>query len=176
MGERNGAPVDADQVMAMQLDTVSVVAKRWTPIVLEACREPEFEKYTALFRGWKYSVDIDGTAGTLFNAFYANFLKNVLSDEIGEKLWKEGLGQSYLYYVADLALARIALTPDHAFYDDKNTADKKESRDDIIRKSMRETIAQLRDLLAETRTPGDGAGRTGCTSSTRWDRSSRSST
>jgi penicillin amidase len=147
MAERKDAPVDVDQVMAMQLDTVSVVAKRWTPIVLEACREPEFKKYTALFRGWKYSVDIDGTAGTLFNAFYANFLKNVLSDEIGEKLWKEGLGQSYLYYVADLALARIALTPDHAFYDDVRTADLKESRDDIIRKSMRETIAQLRDLL-----------------------------
>ncbi len=147
MKERKGRPVDAKEVMAMQLDTVSVVAKRWTPLILKACTGPEFAKYTALFGDWNHSVDLKSAAGTLFNAFYANFLKNVLADEIGAKLWKEGLGQSYLYYVPDLALAKIALAPDHALYDDKSTPDKKENRDDIIRKSMREATAELTDLL-----------------------------
>lgn len=147
MKERKGNPVDANEVMAMQLDIVSVVAKRWTPLILEACKETEFAKYTALFNDWNHSVDLKSSAGTLFNSFYAKFLKNVLSDEIGKKLWEEGLGQSYLYYVPDLALAKIARTPDHALYDDKSTLDKKENRDDIIRKSMREATAELTDLL-----------------------------
>lgn len=147
MDQRQGRPVDAADVKSMQLDTVSVVAQRWTPLITKAIQGPEFEKYSALLKGWNGSADLESAAGTLFNAFYAIFMKNTLADEIGEKLWKEGLGQSYLYYVPDLVLARIANVPDHVFYDDKTTLDVKETRDDIIRKSMREAVAQLTDLL-----------------------------
>ncbi len=147
MKEREGRPVDAAEVMSMQLDTVSIVAKRWTPLIMKACEAPEFAKYTALFKNWNHSVDIDSAAGTLFNAFYSAFLKNTLADEAGDKLWRDGLSQSYLLYVPDLALAKIAQTADHPLYDDKTTADKKESRDDIIRKSMGEATAQLKETL-----------------------------
>jgi penicillin amidase len=147
MEERKGRPVDEKDVMSMQLDTISVVAKRWTPLVMQACSGPGFAKYTALFKDWNFSVDVNSPAGTLFNAFYSALLKNTLADEIGDKLWQEGLSQSYLYYVPDLVLAKIARTPDHPLYDDTTTADKKENRDDIIRKSMRGAAAQLSDLL-----------------------------
>jgi len=147
MKERKGRVVEAKDVMAMQLDTVSIVAKRWTPYIMKACDGPGFSKYIALFKGWNHSVEVKSAAGTLFNAFYADFLKNVFADDVGERLWKEGLSQSYLYYVPDLVLAKIAGTPDHKLYDDRTTADKKEGRDDIIRKSMEETIARLTDLL-----------------------------
>jgi len=72
-------------------------------------------------------------------------MKHTLSDETGEDLWKKGLSQSYLLYIPDLALTRMAGQPDHALYDDIATPDVKEGRDDIIRKSMRAAVAELND-------------------------------
>lgn len=149
MKERKGRPVSLEDVRAMQLDTVSVVAKRWVPLVMKACDGPEFGKYTALFKGWNFSVDVDSAAGALFNAFYAHLLRNTLADEAGERQWKEGLSQSYLYYISDLALAKIALKPEHPFYDDSSTPGKKENRDDIIRRSLKDAAAQLAARLGE---------------------------
>jgi len=83
----------------------------------------------------------------MFNAFYAHLLENTLSDEVGEKLWEEGLSQSYLIYIPDLVLAKIVNEPDHILYDDTGTKDKKENREDIIRKSMKDAAAQLTDML-----------------------------
>lgn len=149
MKEREGRKFSVKDVMDMQLDTVSVVAKRWVPLVIEACDGQEFVKYTALFKGWNFSVDIDSAAGTLFNAFYARLLENTLGDEVGDKLWTEGLSQSYLYYIPDLALAKISRMPGHAIYDDITTKDRKENRDDIIRRSMKEAADQLTGLLGK---------------------------
>ena len=149
MKERQGRKFDFKDVRDMQMDTVSVVAKRWVPMIMTACEGPEFANYTALFRDWDFSVDVDSAAGTLFNAFYAHLLKNTLGDEVGEKLWKEGLSQSYLYYIPDLVLAKIARNHDHAFYDDISTQDQREDRDDIIRRSINDAAAGLADTLGK---------------------------
>jgi penicillin amidase len=145
MNQRGEKKVSLDDLRAMQLDTVSVVAEGWTPLVINACKDTEFERYIHILKTWNYHITMDSPAAPLFNAFYSRMMKNTLSDEVGEDLWKEGLSQSYLLYIPDLALTRMAGQPDHVLYDDMTTPDIKESRDDIIRKSMREAVAQLND-------------------------------
>jgi penicillin G amidase len=142
MQARGARKVGLKDLNDLQLDTVSVVAQRWVPLMLKACGEA-FEPYTALLRDWNRASDIESPAAALFNAFYAHMMRNTLADETGEKLWLEGLSQSYLIYIPDLVLTRIIDQPDHAFYNDRNTPDVRESRDDIIRKSMRDAIGQL---------------------------------
>jgi len=147
MKEREGRKVGMKDLRDMQLDTVSVVAQRWVPKILAACAGDEFTKYADLFKGWNCSIDIGSPAATMFEAFYAHLLKNTLGDEVGQKLWEKGLSQSYLFYIPDLVLAKIVNDPDNFLYDDTRTKDKKENRDDIIRKSMNDATAQLTDML-----------------------------
>jgi penicillin amidase len=59
------------------------------------------------------------------------------------------LGREYLYYVPDLVLTRIINDTDHRLYDNISTTEIKESRDDIIRRSMLEAIQYLTEKLGE---------------------------
>ena len=74
---------------------------------------------------------------------------NTLKDELGEVLWEKDLGREYLYYVPDLVMTRIINDSDHPFYDDISTTKIKETRDDIIRRSMSEAIAYLTEKLGK---------------------------
>ncbi len=150
MKNRPKQPVDFAELKNMQLDTVSIVAERWTPLLIEACAsEQQLLPYVKLMTNWNHSVDLNSTAATIFNYFYLTLLKNTLRDEVGAELWENGLSQEYIYYVPDLLLTRIRHQENHAFFDDQTTKNKKESRDDIIRKSMNETITYLTDTLGK---------------------------
>ena len=141
--------VSPDDVRDMQLDKVSVVAKRWVPHIIKACDGDESKDAMEQLRQWDFSIDRESVAATIFNAFYAGILKNTFRDNVGDKLWEEGLSQSYLYYVPDLVMARIHDNPEHVLYDDIKTSAKKETRDDIIRKSMKEALAELQDMFGD---------------------------
>ncbi len=143
MTRRGTTKVSLKDLQDMQLDTLSVVAELWTPLVINACKDDDFVRYINILKDWDCHTTIDSTAAPLFNAFYSQMMKHTLSDEIGDKLWTEGLSQSYLLYIPDLVLTRIAGTPDHVLYNDTATPDLTESRDDMIRKSMKDAIAQL---------------------------------
>ena len=150
MRQRGREKLSPDDIRKLQLDTVSVVAKRWVPLIQKACADIEDMKpYTSLFNGWEYSIDTGSSAATLFNTFYALMLKNTFQDEVGEKIWKEELSQSYLYYIPDLAVTKIIRQPHDILFDDRTTDDKIESRDDIIRKSMKEAVASLTERLGK---------------------------
>ncbi|RJQ80190.1 MAG: penicillin acylase family protein [Desulfobacteraceae bacterium] len=142
---RSGKKTSLKDLNDMQLDTISIVAERWVPLVSAACGDGEFERYSRLLKEWNFSSDIKSPAATLFNTFYAHMMKSTLADEVGEKLWQEGLSQSYLLYIPDLVLTRIASISDHELYDDISTKEVKEQRDDIVLKSMKAAVGQLNE-------------------------------
>lgn len=149
MEARSGRKVSLDEARKMQLDCVSPVAKRWVPHVLEASRVPGLKEAADLFRGWDFRIVRESAAATLFTAFYARLMENTISDEAGQAIWDEHLRLSYLYYVPDLLLTRIHDKPDHVFYDDVKTPERKETRTDIIVKSMQEAVDELSERLGE---------------------------
>lgn len=142
--------VDQSKIMEMQTDTISVVAKRWKPFVLEACKNADgVNECRDLIKAWNCGVNVDSCAATVFNVFYYKMMENTLRDEVGEQIWSEELSQPYLYYVPDLALTKILHDPDHAFYDDASTPAVKENRNDIIIRSLKQTKKVLEDLLGD---------------------------
>lgn len=143
--ERGGRKVSLDELHEMQLDTKSPVAELWTPLILDAGLGEEMAPYAELLRNWNYKMDLDSRAAPLFALFYARMMKNTVSDVTGEKLWNEGLSQSYLVYIPDLVLTKVAHQPDHFIYNDTRT-EQAEDRDAIIRKSMSEAVKQLISL------------------------------
>ncbi|MDD9303048.1 MAG: penicillin acylase family protein [Desulfobacter sp.] len=140
MKERKGEPVDFKALKEMQLDKVSVVAQRWVPKILGACKgDQALAPYLEMLAGWECDNDIRHRAPTLFNYFYFRMMKNTLMDEVGQEGWDKGLAREYLYYVSDLALTKIMEDERHSLFDDKATVQEREGRDDMIRKSMKET-------------------------------------
>jgi len=148
METRPKQKVTFEELKSMQLDTVSMVAQRWVPKILSICdKEKNMEVCQNLFSSWNYKIEQSSAAATLFNYFYYLLMGNTLKDEVGEELWEKDLGREYLYYVPDLVMTRIINDSAHPFYDDISTTEIKESRDDIVRRSMSEAIQYLTEKL-----------------------------
>ncbi len=147
---KNFNKLTLEQVRNLQLDTVSVVARRWVPHIKKACGDSrDFEGALKLFDGWDYAIDIKSPAATLFNAFYFDMMKNTLADEIGQELWEEQLAQSYINYVPDQVLTRIIDQNHHVLFDNQKSNGIRETRDDIIKKSFAEAVAELTSRLGK---------------------------
>ena len=148
MNERT-APFSPDDVRKLQLESVSVVAKRLVPYILSAAKgNEELAKYTALFEGWDCALDKDSAAAALYGAFYLALLTNTFKDEFPEDIWKE-LTDADMVYFADQALAKHIGENDFALFDDLDTKDVVETRDEIIVKSMNDAVAELTDRLGK---------------------------
>ncbi|MBM3155461.1 MAG: penicillin acylase family protein [Chloroflexi bacterium] len=132
-----------EEIRNMQLDNVSMVAKRWVPEILKACSNMEEVKAAlALFQGWNYSMDIHSPAATLFNSFYAHFISNTLEDELGKELCNMLL-DPYLIYQPDMMLANIMGNNNHFLFDDVRTPSVREAKEDMVRKSMKDAVDEL---------------------------------
>ena len=143
-----GQKVTFAELKQMQLDTGSAVAQRWAPLALKACGDdPKFAAAATLLKVWDCKVNMDSSAATLFNYFYYLMMTNTLKDDVGEDIWQEHLRHEYLYYVPDEVLTRIYQQPDNRLFDDAATKDVKETRDDIIRRSMAQAIDYLTQKL-----------------------------
>jgi penicillin amidase len=139
-----------DEARGLQLDTVSVVAKRWVPHVLGACQNrDDLSKALRLFDGWDGSINTESPAATLFNAFYFRMMENTFADEVGVPLWLDHLSQSYIIYIPDLLLTRIIDRDGHILFDNVTTTHQKETRSTIIVKSMEEAVAELTQRLGD---------------------------
>jgi penicillin amidase len=138
-----------DEIRKMQLDNISVESQTWVPLVLAACSgSEELKPALDLFKGWNYSSDINSPAATLFNAFYKHMIQNTLEDEIGAKLTAE-LIQDYQIYIPDRLLTKMMKDNDNAVFDNVTTAGVRETRDDMIRKSMKDAVEELSARLGK---------------------------
>jgi penicillin amidase len=136
--------LNLEEARKLQIDAVSVVAKRWVPYIIRTCKDdPELSEVCSLFEGWNFSLDPESPAASLFSAFYYHLMGNTFRDEAGEKLWKEQLSQYIIVYIPDLVLTRIIDDNNHILYDNIKTTDVKETRDDIIKLSLRDANAEL---------------------------------
>jgi penicillin amidase len=133
----------------LQTDTGSVVAERWVPYITAACGTSDrLTGALALFDGWDFSIDKKSGAAALFNAFYFRMMKNTVGDELGDDLFAE-LSAPYLVYIIDLVLTNNIGNRDFVLFDDVTTPDVTENRDDIIKKSMDEAVAELSDRIGD---------------------------
>ncbi len=148
MGDRT-EPFSPDEVRKLQLESVSVVADRLMPYLVTAVAGDEaLAEYVKLFDGWDYSLDKDSAAAALYGAFYRNLLVNTFKDEFPEDIWEE-LTNADMVYFADQALAKHIGENDFALFDDITTKDVVETRDDILKKSLADAVAELTDRLGK---------------------------
>ena len=141
---RAKARFSVDEIRAMQNDTGSHLAKRFTPYIAAACaKDTSLAPYAKRLESWDRFVSAESVEATVFNAFVTKLIGNTFTDELGAKIVDEFFKDLYVSIPVQW-LIRYIDEPDGGFWDDVATKDRRETRDDVIVKSMKDALEQIR--------------------------------
>lgn len=133
-----------------QMDFNSHYAKKIVPYIISAFKDynvtdKNLKTSLDILNTWDFTFEANNQVPTVYSVFYQFLLKNIFKDEMGEQLFKEYIFVANVPYRTVPVLLKENKSN---WFDDVNTKIK-ESRDDIIRKSLREGIDYLEIELNE---------------------------
>ncbi|NCP88012.1 penicillin acylase family protein [bacterium] len=135
MIENAPGKIDAAYIQSMHGDSKSLNAEALIPVLLSAPLDPALaatrDKFLA---GWDYQERADSAPAVLFEAFWWNLLMDTFNDDLPQAYWPEGGSRWYV------VMRELVKQPDSPWWDDKTTADKVETRDDIFAKAFGEAV------------------------------------
>jgi penicillin amidase len=136
----DAGPLDADAMLAIQMDSHNPMAEVLVPYLLElGDLGPYYRDGVRLLRDWDYSQAPDSAAAAYFNAVWRSLLRLTFHDELPESQWPAGGGRWFAVMEALLA------TPDDPYWDDVETVPV-ETRDEILRTAAREARDEMTSL------------------------------
>ncbi len=135
------APGKVDQIymQKMQGDMYDQNAEIFVPLLLELNAHSSLNEPTAvdLLRKWDYQATPDSAAAAVFEAFWRHLLQNTFGDEMPKDYQPDG-GSRW-----NEVMRNLAKNPNDPFWDNKNTKDKVENMDDILRKSLTDGVNEV---------------------------------
>ncbi|MFA5066077.1 MAG: penicillin acylase family protein [Dehalococcoidia bacterium] len=136
-----------EDIRNMQNDVGSNLAKRWVPEIQRVCvGDQSLSEYVAIFKDWDYGITTDSPQATLFNSFSTHLIKNTLYDQLGTQIVDE-LFKDLHVSIPTQWLIRYMGDNNNEIWDDISTAAIKETRDDMVLKSMKDAVAELSTRL-----------------------------
>jgi penicillin G amidase len=128
----------------LQLDTYSYYAQEIAPYIVTAFRDstgtlPQGEKVFEYLRNWNYRFTTDDVATSIYEEFLVRLIHNTFADEMGEDLFHDWV---MLSNIPLRVTARLMAEGTSPWFDDVRTTFV-ETRDDIVRRSLREAVAEL---------------------------------
>jgi penicillin amidase len=128
-----------------QRDTVNLMAKKIAPIMAGALLAHEDTKTMGrILSDWDFRDDADKTAPTVFQSVYREFALLVYADDLGEKLAVEMLDNWYFWQER---LQQMVLEGKSSWFDNLNTNDRKETRDDLFYQAGLNAARYLEPIL-----------------------------
>ncbi|HXD09000.1 MAG TPA: penicillin acylase family protein, partial [Anaerolineales bacterium] len=134
--------IDIAYLQKMQGDDYDSSAGTYVPLLLQLdsqISKPNEAAAIKLLKNWDYQAKADSSEAAVYESFWRALLKNTFSDELPEIYWPIG-GNRWFEVNRNLS-------PDSTWWDDKSTVDKIETRNDILKKSFSEGIAELEKTL-----------------------------
>ncbi len=130
--------------MRYQLDFVSPYAREITPFILKAFEnsppsDAEATDVLNLFKNWDFSMPAISQTAAVYSVFFMKTVRNAFADELGDELFDEYI---FIANVPYRKILEMIYDNNHPIWDDVTT-EKIETRDDIIRKSFYDAIAEL---------------------------------
>lgn len=143
---KKGERFSVDDFERLQNDKTSPLAQEIVPFILEAFRDstlglPEAQSVFDHLRNWTFNFSADNVATAIYQQFFVKLLENIYKDEMGEELFHDFV---ILVNVPTRVTTRLLKEGSSSWFDDIRTP-AVETRDDIIRRSLREAVAALRD-------------------------------
>ena len=135
-------PLSPQVFQQMQNDTYSLYSRDVTQLILPVLRnskEYNFQTAISYLENWNYAYENSETAASIMDVFLLQLAKNTFQDEMGDEVY-----ENFVQFSAMPARSLMRfLRNGSIFFDDINTSDQTESRDDIILRSMNEAINYL---------------------------------
>ena len=136
--------IDIAYFQTMQADDYDASAATYVPLLRQM--NPKFAKPNEaiafdLLKNWNYQAKADSSAAAVYETFWRHLLQNCFNDDLPKRYWAGG-GDRWFE-----VMRRVG--PEAAWWDDKSTADIVETRDDMLRKSFSDGVAELEDLLGK---------------------------
>ena len=125
----------------MQNDTYSSFAQSVATLVipaLESSSDSSFAEVTNYLNNWDYTYEESETAASLMDIFLLRLARNTLRDEIGADLYT-----NFISYSAKPARIMLRLLQNDSSLFDDRTTNTIETKEQIIQKSMKQTLAFL---------------------------------
>jgi penicillin G amidase len=140
-----------DDFQKMQMDVVSPNARELTPIFLEALNKFQssgnfYNQCLTYLRNWDYSISKESIPALLFNVIFYKILENTFQDEMGQDLFER---YCFLAFLPTNTISKLLLDGKSIWFDNIQTANKIESRDDIIYQSYVEAIEFLKEKIGQ---------------------------
>ena len=139
-------------VKRMQQDLFSELASELTPLIVQAIEKEsagaDVKKVRQILSEWDFRMGKDSVAACLFETTFMRMLENIYKDELGAELYQLYLKTSVFPPRAMRQLVRKGAS---TWFDDVNTSDT-ETMQDIIVRSVKQTIGQLKDEFGDDMT------------------------
>jgi penicillin G amidase len=132
----------------MQNDYVSVHAREIVPHVLSAhadtrIGDEDISRALSYLRNWDFNFGPEDVPTTIFNVFFVRLLENTFAPRMGADLYRE---YSVLANIPIRAMSELLNAPDSEWFENPETP-QRETRDMVLRQSLRESIDLLRERL-----------------------------
>ena len=138
--------ITPQDMMALQTDNYNIYAEEILPVLMKHINvetlNADEKKYFSIVRSWNLRNDASSTGATVYNEWYKKFKANVYDDE-----YAKAPKPMQLPFESTLIEATLRDSA-YKFFDDISTS-KKESLQDIVVKSFKETVVILKELTAK---------------------------
>jgi penicillin amidase len=127
-----------DDFTTMQFDQLNNIASTLLPYLLDVKLPPGYySQGQRLLRSWDGQQTADSAAAAYFNVVWSRLLTDTFDDQLPQALWPDGGSRWYA------VMSRLLLQPDSSWWDDANTTEVVETRDDMIVRAMTEARDEL---------------------------------
>ena len=139
MIENAPGKLDIAYMQSIQADSFNANALTYVPLLLQIDELSDDEtEAQALLRNWDFQDQADSAASAVFNAFWRHLLENTFHDDLPEAYWPSG-GNRWFEVMRNLSAESL-------WWDDTTTSPK-ETREQILRTSFEEGVAEVQALL-----------------------------
>ncbi len=138
--------MSAEQMMALQLETLSEHAREMTnaviPVMQRSRMSPEMSEVLNYLLNWDYRYENSATAASIMEVFFTKLAEKTLRDDLGADHWDSFIRNDQL----PLRVLSNMVRNNSRFFDDRNTPSI-ETRDTIIVRAMTDAVKYLTDSL-----------------------------
>jgi penicillin amidase len=139
-----------DDFKKFQMDFVSPYARTITSYILKSfenikVNDQNLNTSLELFRKWDFELNKYSQTPAIYAVFLKYLLKNIYYDEMGDDLYNRFV---FIANVPYRSLLQILDKPGSSWFDDITTT-KRETRDEIIRKSLANALTYLEEKLGQ---------------------------
>ena len=125
----------------LQRDTANLMARQIAPVMARALlAHADTKAMGQILAEWDFSDHPDKTAPTVFHSVYREFALLVYADDLGEELARTMLKNWYFWQER---LQKMVLRGTSSWFDDINTHNRKETRDDLFYQAALNAAAYL---------------------------------